>query len=384
MPLGRERLLGVFLDGTYNALLQWLDDPKGTASGVPTVPTLRIPLMPSPRIAIVRLSSIGDVIHGLPVLCALRRHFPSAALAWVVEDRAAALLKGHLALDQLIEVPRGWLRSPGTVAGLRQRLRQFHPEVTVDLQGLTKSAVAARLSGARRRIGFGDEKGREISWLLNNWLVRTTAAHTVDGNLELLRPLGIESPEVRLEIPESQEAQAFAERIVAELGLGSGFAIVNPGASWPSKLWPVDRYAAVARHLGTTHGLPTLAVWGNPRERGWADDIVAQSAGYALRVPDTSLTELAALARRARLFVGSDTGPLHVAAAVGTPCVGLYGPMPAERNGPYGPGHIAIQRMRFEGSSRQRRNAPRDLMEAIRVEDVCQACDQILRRSNLQ
>jgi ADP-heptose:LPS heptosyltransferase len=240
--------------------------------------------------------------------------------------------------------------------------------------------VAARLSGAKQRIGFGDEKGRELSTWLNNCLVRTTARHVIDMNLELLRPLGIESPTVRFDIPEGEPDRQTAEAIVRQAGVANGFAVVNPGAGWPSKLWPPDRFAAVARWLGQSAGVPTLVVWGGAQEKAWAEEIVAGSAGHARLSPPTTLTELAALARRARLFVGSDTGPLHLAAAVGTPCVGLYGPMPAERNGPYGPQHIALQPRQFQGTSRQRRNAPRELMEAISVESVCQACEEILER----
>ncbi|NUQ61878.1 MAG: glycosyltransferase family 9 protein [Pirellulales bacterium] len=344
------------------------------------MPTMCLPTPTSPRIAIVRLSAIGDVIHGLPVLCALRQRFPRAALAWVVEERAAALLRGHPSLDNLMTVPRGWLKSPKSVLHLRRQLRQFQADIAIDLQGLAKSALVARLTGARVRIGFGDEKGRELSWCLNNRLVRTTAPHIIDSNLELLRPLGIESPAVRFEIPETPADRESAERFLAEAKLTGDFAVINPGAGWPSKLWPAERYAAVGRHLGRAHGLPSLVVWAGRQERGWADEIVAGSEGHGRMAPSTSLTELAALLRRARLFVGSDTGPLHLAAAVATPCVGLYGPMPAERNGPYGPGQIAIQRMHFDGTSRQRRNASTDLMEAITVDHVCDACDRILQR----
>ncbi len=336
----------------------------------------------SPRIVIVRLSAVGDVIHGLPVLNALRDRFPDAFLAWVVEQRAAALLRGHAALDELVTVPRGWLKSPTAVWQLSRRLHALQPDTTVDLQGLAKSAIAARLSGARQRIGFGDDKGRELSPWLNNCLVRTTARHVIDMNLELLRPLGIESPTVRFDIPEHDPERQAAEAILHQTGVESGFAILNPGAGWPSKLWPPDRFAAVACWLGHSAGVPSLVVWAGDQERAWAEEIVAGSEGCAQLTPPTTLIELAALARRARLFVGSDTGPLHLAVAVGTPCVGLYGPMPAERNGPYGPRHIALQPMQFHGTSRQRRNAPRELMEAIRVESVCQACEQILQQGN--
>ncbi len=344
----------------------------------PNVPTLRIPLSTSPRIAIVRLSAIGDVIHGLPVLCALREQFPQATLAWVVEDRASVLLREHPALDELITVPRGWLKSPLAILRLRRRLRAFLPDATIDLQGLTKSAVAARLSGARLRIGFGDEKGRELSWWLNNRLARTCHPHIIDANLELLRPLKIDSPTVRFDIPETEVDRETAQQMLDEAELTAGFALINPGAGWRSKRWPLDRYAAVARHLGSTCGLPSLVVWGGQWERDWAEEIVAGSKGHGRLASRTSLMELASLCRRAKLLVGSDTGPLHLAAAVGTPCVGLYGPMSAERNGPYGPQHVAVQKVHFEGSSRQRRNAPTTLMEAITVEDVCEACDQVL------
>lgn len=335
---------------------------------------------PPQRILIVRLSAIGDVIHGLPVLGALRDAYPQARLAWVVEDRASGLLEGHESLDELIAVPRGWLKSPRTVWQLRRRLRALQPEVSIDLQGLTKSAVVARLSGAPRRIGFGCAKGRELSRWLNNELVTSSADHIVDCNLQLLGPLGIESPTVRFAVPESPQDAQWARQTIAEAGLEAGFAVINPGAGWPSKLWPADRFAAVAGYLGRQLRVPTMVVWAGQKERALAERIVAGPAGCARLAPPTTLTQLAALSRRARLFVGSDTGPLHLAVAVGTPCVGLYGPMPAERNGPYGPGHIAIQKATFDGTSRQRRTASASLMEAIEVEDVCEACARILRR----
>ncbi|HLA86271.1 MAG TPA: glycosyltransferase family 9 protein [Thermoguttaceae bacterium] len=334
----------------------------------------------SPRILIVRLSAIGDTVHGMPVLCALRERFPAAHLSWVVERRAAALLRGHAALDELIELPRGWLRSPREVLGLRRRLRKLQPEVTIDLQGLTKSAIVARLSSARRRIGFGDEKGRELSRWLNNELVHAPAAHVIDANLQLLGPLGVTSPAVRFDVPETPEDARNIEAMIARAGVGGRFALINPGAGWPSKLWPPSRFAAVAEYLGRRHGIKSLVVWAGNEEHVWADAIAAGSGGHAQTAPPTSLTELAALCRRASLFIASDTGPLHIAAAVGTPCVGLYGPMPAARNGPYGPRHMAIQKCDdFHGTSRQRRNAPAALMEVIEVDDVCRACDAILK-----
>lgn len=336
------------------------------------------------RVVVVRLSAIGDVIHTLPVACALREAFPRCGVAWVVESRAAALLRGHPAIDELVELPRGFLKSPACMWQLRKRLRTWRPDVAIDVQSLSKSALVAWLSGARWRIGFARPQGREIAPWLNRVHVRPRAVHVVEQYLELLEPLGICRPAVRFGIPElpgeGQAAEAFLERS----GLRGGFAVLNAGSGWPSKRWPSDRFAAVARHLGQAWHLSCLVVWAGEEERRWAEAIVGAAAGRARLAPATSLRELAALLRRARLCVSSDTGPLHLAAALGTPCVGLYGPWPAERNGPFGPQHIAIQKIRFEGTTRQRRTAPASLMEAIDVATVCQACDALLQRDGLQ
>jgi lipopolysaccharide heptosyltransferase I len=334
----------------------------------------------SPRILIVRLSAIGDVIHGMPLACTLRERFPAAFLAWAVEERAAMLLRGHETLDELITLPRGWLKSPGTVWRLARRLSAMNFDTAIDVQGLTKAAIVAWLSGAKRRIGFGNPWGRELSQWFNTELVDTTAEHAVDRTLQLLLPLGIVSPEVRFQIPEHPADRAAAEQMIRRAGLGCGFAMLNPGAGWPSKLWPTQRYAAVAEHLGRSWKLPSLVVWGTENERAMAERIVSQTSAHARAAPSMALTQLAALARRCRLFVGPDTGPLHLAAAVGASCVGLYGPWPAARHGPYGPRHIALQERFFEGSTRARRNAPPEFMEAIGVELVCEACDRILER----
>ncbi len=333
-----------------------------------------------PNILIVRLSAIGDTIHGLPVLCALRDFLPRARLTWVVEERAAAVLRGHPALDRLITVPRGWLRSPRAVWRLRRELRRVQPEIAIDLQGLTKSAIVSRLSGAGVRIGFARPEGRELSRVLNNRLVTTMGTHVVDRYLELLEPLGIMRPPVRFDLPRHAEDEATIGRFIRERGLGSGFAMINPGAGWPSKRWPVDRFAAVARYLGANRQLPTVVAWAGAAEWSMADQIITTSAGAAHMAPDTTLGELAELSRRAKLFVSADTGPLHLAAAVGTSCVGLFGPMPADRNGPYGADHIALQNVCLEGSSRSRRRASNESMRAISVAEVCSACDRILDR----
>ena len=147
--------------------------------------------MPAPRILIVRLSAIGDVLHAVPTASALRRAFPDAFLGWIVEGRTGELLKGHPALDEVIVVPRGWLKSPMVVWNVRKQLRALRFDTTIDLQGLSKSAIAAWLTGASRRISYGGADARELSPWLNNELVEPQTEHVVTRALEMLKPLGI-------------------------------------------------------------------------------------------------------------------------------------------------------------------------------------------------
>ncbi len=338
-----------------------------------------MPESPS-RILVVKLSAIGDVIHGLPVLNALKGHFSDAHITWVVEGRTGDLLRGHPALDRLIIAPRGWLKNPKAVWTLRQQLLQAQPHVALDLQGLARSAFMAWLSGAPRRIGFAGCDGREFSRWLHNDFVQPRKVHVIDRNLELLQPLGIENPAVRFGLPIFQPEHFKIQAYRRSFGMLGPFAVINPGAGWPSKRWEMNRFGRVAQYLGQVYQLPSLVVWAGQQEKIWAEEIVSESAGFARLAPPTTLRELAELVRSAKLFVGSDTGPLHLAAALGTKSVGLFGPVSAQRNGPYGKGHVSVQKVCLSGSSRLRRNADNEAMRAISVDDVMNACDQILQK----
>lgn len=338
------------------------------------------------RVLLVRLSSIGDVVHGLPVLCELRRSLPAVYTAWVVEDWAAGPLEGHPALDKLIRIPRrcfedAWrrpLRLVSTLRRLRKQLEEHCFDVVIDLQGLTKSALVARLSGARRRLGFAGVDGRQQSQWFNNHLVEPKSSHVVDRNLELLQPLGIAVPAPEFGLPVNSAAAERMRGCLSGLGVSPrAFALMTPGSGRAEKRWPPGRFAALAAELGRACDLPTVVVWAGEREKKWARHIADASHGFAHVAPGTTIAELAELAREARIFVGADTGPLHVAAAVATPCVGLYGPMPGRRNGPFGSGHTVIQ---AEGSSACRPTASRgdSLMRAITVEQALQACRSLL------
>ena len=338
--------------------------------------------MDAPRsIVFVKLSAIGDVLHGIPAAVVARRAFPSARIGWVVEGRAADVLAGHPAVDHLFRLPRGWLKSWSAVQSLRRQLRDFCPDVTIDMQGLLKSGVATWLSGAVRRIGHERPESREGAWLACNRRVTTTAAHVVDRNCELLAPLGVRVAAPSFDMPDWPVSRHRMRGWIDALRLTAAPAIINPGAGWPSKIWPEDRFAAVARRLHDDHGLRSIVVWGGAAEQAAAGRIVAAAPRATVLAPKTSLQDLGALCRHGRLFISGDTGPLHLAAAVGTPCVGLFGPVPADRNGPYGAGHTTVEpppdfRPRWEN-----RKTDTKSMAGIDVDRVVAACGRLLQRT---
>jgi lipopolysaccharide heptosyltransferase I len=298
------------------------------------------------HVVLVRLSSVGDVVHGLPVAAALRARWPRCRLTWLAERREGVLLRGHPAIDTVIEIDtRGWRRrgpaglgaGVAAVLALRRRARASGVDVAIDLQGLLKSAVLVAASGARRRIGFARRFCREpLSALFTNRRVTppADARHVVEQNLALLEPLGIDAPEVRFTLPVDAAAETKLAAFFAAAGLEprGRVALLVPGAARPEKRWPPERFAALARALRPER-IAVVVVWGpgeEPVARAIAED------GGARLAPPTDLLELLALLRRAGVVVGGDTGPLHLAAAMNTPVVGLYGPTNPRRNGPYG------------------------------------------------
>lgn len=332
----------------------------------------------SPRILIVRLSAIGDCILTMPLATALRDAYPQALIAWAVEGVAGTMVERHPAVDVAIRLPRRFLQSPSAMWQLRSDLQSLKLDVAIDPQGLSKSALVAWLSGAARRIGFARPIGREVSPWLNTELIDSRERHVVDRYRELLQPLAIQPGPVRFDFPHDEQADAKMRVALGQLGVPSRFAVLNPGAGWESKLWPADRFAALAAELNRRWHVCSLVVWAGERERAWSEQIAAQSGGAAVAAPATTLLELAAILRRCSLFVGSDTGPLHMAAAIGTPCVGLYGPTRPQDCGPYGSGHQTIQATYQGGTSRQRRGSSNWAMQQISTQRVVDACDVAL------
>ncbi len=310
-----------------------------------------------PRIALIKLSSLGDVVHALPVAATLRARVPDAHLTWIVERREADVLRDHPALDALVAVDtRRWRRARGlrdladVVGAVRQtsrRLRASAFDVALDLQGLLKSGVLAAATRAPLRIGFAARRCREpLNALFTNRRVEppANARHVVDQHLALLGPLSVTEPVREFRLPSDPDAEARADAFLAAYGFTPGrrLVVLNPGAGRADKRWPQERFRALGERLGEDTGALVLVVWG-PGEEAAARHVAPGGGNRALCAPPTNLYELVAFLRRASVLVAADTGPLHLAAALGTPCVGLYGPTSAVRNGPYGAGHRCLQ-----------------------------------------
>lgn len=331
------------------------------------------------RILICRLSHIGDCILTLPMVSALRQAVPKAWIAWAMEKPSPQLLDGHPHVDEIITIPKGWLKKPKTIWAVRRRLRQYDFDIAIDPQSIAKSALLARVSGAKIRLGFRGEHGRELSSWFNNRCIQPKTTHLVDRSLELLDGLGIENREARFALPLRDSADCYVNQFLGERGLADArYVVINPGASWPSKRWENDRFAQVARQFHQKTGLTSIVTWGGDAELEMATSICAGASDSAILAPQTDLQQLTSLLKGAELYVGCDTGPMHMAAAVGTTCVGLYGPTRPQDSGAYGQHHFALQNQYESGTSRHRRSASNRAMRSIQVEQVVDACCRAL------
>ena len=302
------------------------------------------------RFLIVRLGAMGDVVHAIPVAAALRRAFPDARIDWLVSAKHREILDLVPVIDRRLVInDRGDASGGTSLLAAVGELRRSRYDVAIDLQGLIKSAVLARLSGAPRVVGFSSRYARERAARLfytetfdpgrGGLYDPRETRHVVDINLGVLSVLGITAPAREFPIEDVDTAAARSARQQT----GGRYALLNPGAAWPNKRWPPSRLAAIATELRARHGLMSVVLWG-PGEEALAAEVVAGANGAAVVSPKTSIADLVALARRAALMVSGDTGPTHIAAALGTPIVGIYGPTRPARNGPMSPLDITVSR----------------------------------------
>jgi heptosyltransferase I len=344
------------------------------------------------RLLIVRLGSMGDIIHTLPAITALRRAFPDATLGWIVEECWAELLctlpeprsgprsPRRPLVDRVHTVnTKTWRRSlfstqtwEQIAAGLSE-LRAQQYEVAVDFQGAARSAVLARWSGAP--VIYGAAQPREnVASMFYTRQVIVRGSHVVEQNFSLAEAaarLPLEMP--KIDFPRDPTVEKKSEdRLQQNVG---DFVLLNPGAGWGAKQWPAERYGEVARQLAED-GVKCLINFG-PGEESLMRAVESASSGTAKGMAG-SLTELIALTRRARLFIGGDTGPMHLAAALGIPVVAIFGPTNPERNGPFGIRSIVL-RSPASPTTHSHRAQPDPGMLEINPDEVVAAARKLLR-----
>lgn len=344
------------------------------------------------RLLIVRLSAMGDVIHTLPAAQALRNAFPDAMIGWLIEERWAELLCAPGSARRGPRSPerpladwvhtvslRGWRKSLSKLSTLEQIARVWNDvratryQAAIDLQGAIRSAVLARWSGAPVIYGAAQPREAPASlWYTRPVIVRGT--HVSEQNLSLAEAVvGEKVTPAAIELPRDSAAEEKIGKRLHDAGIHE-FAILNPGAGWGAKRWPVERYGQVARAL-VGCGVQGIINYG-PGEEGLAREAEAASQGAATALP-CSVSELIALTRRARLFVGGDTGPLHLAAALQVPVVAIFGPTDPARNGPFGTRSIVL-RNPASPTTHARVARPDEGMLEIGVEAVVDAARKLV------
>jgi ADP-heptose:LPS heptosyltransferase len=323
---------------------------------------------------LMRLSAIGDVVNTLPAVSAVRKAFPEARIAFLVEDKASALVEGHPDLDATIVFQKsrwkGRALRPGTWAEASRHVREIRAgkfDVLLDFQGNLKGGLHAALSGIPTRIGFARGHSKEGSHRFTNVHVEPPGERILRARkfLSLLRPLGIEDPEIVWKLPPREPSRAAVDAFLAGHGMqGRGFAVLHPGTSarGAEKRWPVERFAELARRVPGSLGLAVLVAFG-PGERALAEEVV-RASGALLALETRSLLDLAEFLGRASLFVGADSGPLHLASAVACPSVALFGPKDPAIYAPCNPRSRIVRKPGPDGAASMLSIEPGDALAA--------------------
>ncbi len=330
----------------------------------------------------MKLSAIGDVVQTLPALEAVKKAFPGSEIDWVVEEAAADILEGHPLIDRLLVSRRkSWTRmlcSPLTfaqaiweISGFLRQLRKRRYDIAIDFQGLLKSGIIIGASRAKRKIGF--DRTRELSYMFLNECLPAydREKHALERYLDVARYLGADDPSPTCTLPIERERAVMGERIKVLVKNGRRLIVINPVARWKTKLWDEKKFALLADRL-VNERRAVVIFTGSPDDRMITERIRGMMREDSVNwAGETTLRELAALASLADLFITTDTGPMHLAAAAGARVVALFGPTAPWRTGPYGPGHGVVRKgMDCSPCFRRTCDIGVRCMEEITVEDV--------------
>ncbi len=306
------------------------------------------------KILFIKLSAIGDVVQTLPALEAIKKLYPDSEITWVVEEAAAGILEGHPLIDRLLVSRRKtWLRmlrnpltafrGGGDILRFIREMRSVRYDIAIDFQGLLKSGILIGLSRAIRKIGF--DRTRELSYLFLNERLPAydIEKHALERYLDVARYLGARDPSPACTLPIEREVSAIKKKIEGMNLLDRPLIAMNPVARWITKLWPERHFAELADRL-VKEKKAVVIFTGSPEDRAVNERIISLMSGTAMNwAGETTLKELAALASLTDLFITTDTGPMHLAAAAGAKVLALFGPTAPWRTGPYGPSHVVVR-----------------------------------------
>ncbi|MCP4105851.1 MAG: lipopolysaccharide heptosyltransferase II [Desulfobacteraceae bacterium] len=354
------------------------------------------------NILVVKLSAIGDVIHTLPALNAIRKQYPSTHITWLVEEAARSLVEGHEALDRvLVSKRKRWVKSlfssksrySERMEALKQacvfikELRNTHYDLVIDFQALLKSGVLIGLAKGERKAGF--DKGMEHmehSYLFLNERIKPVAMdnHAILRSMMLLDALGIETDEIEYKLPVREQDRKRVDDLLARYGAVESkgkklLAALNPVAKWETKLWSNPKFAILADKLAEKYNA-RIVLTGGPEDRPVIQDIISRMKTHAVNLAgETTLKMLAALFEKTNFVVTTDTGPMHLAAAVGTPVVALFGPTAPWRTGPFGNNHQVIRAGLECSPCFKRQCSTTECMEQISVQNVMEGVEKIIQ-----
>jgi heptosyltransferase-3 len=338
------------------------------------------------RILVLKLRAIGDVVLSTAVLPSLRTAFPNSEIHFLTETASVPVVQHNPNIDRVWELSLGkWAKLPagrGVLESLRfvKTIRAQHFDLVFDLFGNPRSAFLSCISGAPRRVGFRF-RGRKYAYNIRV-SPRGDRVHEVEFNLDALREadITIQSPEPFFPISETDSQKI--DRWIAEEGIQNGFLIgIHPWGSWPAKRWPLASFSAITDWLVTRYDARVVVLWG-PGEREQAEAVVRAAQSSIHLAPQTTLSELGALLARCKLVIANDSGPMHIAAAVGTPTVGIFGPTNPKLQGPYGPKNTAAFKEGLTCLGCNRLTCPDgSCMNRLSVEEVAKVVEGVIERN---
>lgn len=337
-------------------------------------------------ILILKLGSLGDVVHTLPLVNVLRDSFPRVRIGWIVEKRFSDLIERHPSVDEVFVFDRVKSISRSFRAFIRivRKIRSKKYDIIVDLQGNLKGSLFVLLSGCCRRMGFrrGSSRIENVSTFFTNWKVAEEGSHIIERNLSFAKVLGVEGRNISFRISVLESAKRDIDDFLKGKNIQDRqIVIMHPGVTWVTKRWALKNYSLLAEKITKRFSNSAIVVTAGPGESALADKIQKSCSAHTVVAKNMNLSGFTALLDRCDVFISSDTGPLHLAAALGKKVIGLYGPTDPVRNGPYGSANFVIRKEMSCSGCWQRKCSDVRCMDGITVSDVMGKVEACLKKT---